>query len=170
LVTNTLTSTDDDLGDTVATYVFDIRLARSLLLVSGLAFVGCAVTWALMTSIRGEGGISSVLISAPFAVTGLLTAWGVAVAATRLRRSDDLFVVHRLGLAHHHDSGVTRTRWVDIASVDHVGPEGGSRTARWNGSDYVCRVERRDGTSVTFDNYIIDAPSLGRAIEQRSLL
>lgn len=114
--------------------------------------------------------IASILTPSLFAGIGLLTAWGVAIAVARLRRSDDLFVVHRFGLARHHDSGITRTRWVDIVSVDQVGPGRGSRLARWNGSDYVCRIERRDGTTITFDNYIVDAPSLGRAIEQRSLL
>lgn len=172
MVANTLIGTDDDLGDTVATYVFDVRLAHSLLLASGSALTGCLVVGIVGSAshLLGNGAIASVLVSVVLGAVALLAAGGVASAITRLRRSDDLFVVHHFGLARHHRGGVARTRWVDIAMVIHAGANVGAVLPRWNGSDYVCRIGLRDGTATTFDNYIVDAAALGRDIEQRSLL
>lgn len=162
---------DDDLGDIVDVYVFDVRLAQRLLVSSGLMLVACAAAGAAMSRqpFSGNRLIFSILV-ALLVSTALAAAWGVLIGATRLRRSGDRFVVHRRGFARHHGGLATRTRWVDIAAVHHIGPHGGSKLTAWNGRAYVCRIERRDGSSTTIDNYVVDAVRLGREIEQRSLL
>lgn len=169
MVTNTLTDTESDLGDTVATYVFDTRLAHTLLIWSGLALAGCLAGLVIVIGTAGSGMATAVI--APILLIGvaLVAAWGVLLATTRLRRKSDRFVVRKSGLAHHHDGLVTRTRWVDIALVTHSGSQTGSRMARWNGGDYRCRVEVRGAGTRMFDNYVVDAVSLGREIESRSL-
>lgn len=171
MVATTLVGTDDDLGDTVASYVFDVRLARGLLITAGAVFTACAVASVLMsTPLFPWSGVVFSMLMVALIGSALAAAWGVLIGASRLRRSDDRFVVHRLGLAHHQGQHIARVRWVDIAAVHQIGPRQASRLALWNGSAYRCHVERRDGASTTFDNYVVDAVGLGGEIERRSLL
>ncbi len=170
MVTNTLIDTESDLGDTVATYVFDVRLAHNLLLWSGLVLAGSLASLTIVIGTAGSGIVRDVLTPILLIGAALVAAWGVLLATTRLRRKTDRFVVRSFGLAHHHDGQVTRTRWVDVVLVTHSGSQAGSRIARWIGSDYVCRIDLRAGGTSTFDNYVADAVSLGQEVERRSLL
>lgn len=167
MATNTLIGADDDIGDTVDTFVFDLRLARSLLSVSGLVVAGSAGagTGVVALHLFGRGSSMTILLSAVVIISGAVGAWGVVVAGSRLARRNDRFVVHRRGFARHHDGSVVHTRWSDIETVTETGTNRGSRLARWSGADYLCRIERRDGVTTTFDNYIVDAAVLGREVE-----
>ncbi len=165
--TNTLTDTHDELGDTVPTYVFDVALAESLLSSSGMVLAGCLAAMAAVRLLIG-GGTVSLLVTAVLVSMTLVAAWGLLLAVSRLRRKEDRFVVDPLGLSRHQGTSVVHTRWTDIASVTHVGSNSGSRAARWNGTDYRCRIELRDGSVTVFDNYVVDAVSLGSEIARRS--
>ncbi len=169
MVTNTLIDTGDDLGDTEDIYVFDVSLARRLL-ISSLVLLGVALV-GLVVVIRfaGDGITTSLLAPVALGSLALAASWGLLIAATRLRRRGDRFIVRRFGLAHHHNEAITLIRWVDIAVVTHSGTDDGSRIARTFGTEYRCRIDLRDGGSSTFDNYVLDAAALGREIERRSL-
>ena len=169
VVTNTLIDTGADLGDTVDVYVFDVGLARGLLVSSGVTLTASLMGLFVMTRFGGGGVAASVLTPVVLSVLALSAAWALLVAATRLRRRRDRFVVRRFGLAHHHDRIVTFTRWVDIAVVTHSGSNDGSRIARLSGTEYRCRIDLRDGGIRVFDNYVVDGAALGQEIERRSL-
>lgn len=165
--TNTLIDTSDDLGDTIATYLFDIELADSLLTSAGMTLAGCLTAVAAVALFAGDETIS-LMTTVVLAAAALIAAWGVLVASSRLRRKDDRFVVRRLGLTHHHGATVTHTKWTDIASVEHSGTPSGSQLTRWNGNDYRCQINLRNGSTNVFDNYVVSATSLGHEIEQHS--
>lgn len=170
MVTHTLIDTDDGLGETVATYLFDIHLARSLLRSSTATVAASLVGIGLTTRVTGRVVEAPTLTPVVLGGLAMAASWGVLIAATRLRRRSDLFVIRRFGLAHHHDGRVSFTRWVDIAGVTHSGSGRRSRLSRWAGGEYCCRVDLRDGSTSTFDNYVLDAATLGSEIERRSLL
>lgn len=162
--------TDDDLGDVVDTYLFDVGLARSLLFVSvALAIVLLGSGSPAEEHMPGHTIVSALLPVAMLA-SGLVAVCLFVVAATRSRRRADRFVVHRDGLAWHHDSAVTRIRWSDVRSVTESGADNGSTLGRWLGTDYLCTIDRRNGTAISFDTYVINASSLGREIAERSAI
>lgn len=168
MATNTLLGADDDIGDIVDTFFFDVRLARSLLVVSGLVCVATLGVGLPAADHLPGNTMMSVLFLALMLGSGFAALWGVVIAATRLRRRSDRFVVHQHGLAWHREGSVLRIRWVDVTAVTHSGPNSGSRLGRWLGTDYLCRVDRRRGSPISFDSYVINASALGSEIATRS--